>query len=276
MAGTAEAKKAIDVGIQKTRTVTASGNQGIMSATANCPANTRALSGGFAFGGGFASLRGIPYESHKVGQRAWIVSTQIEDPAPPAPGLTQTTFVVCQRGVAKTSQASSTIALPDANAAGLGTTATCPAGKKAMAGGFATPPPVLPSGNSQTIITDSLRVGKTGWRTGALKELSGTGPSTLTSYVYCATTKKPPSARVAVGPPVAAGQFSEVSVRCPKGLFVKASGFSQSGVSAPPATGVLTPHLSDFADSARVWTVRAERLGTSTTPTTLSTIAYCA
>lgn len=228
----------------------------VATETAVCPAKTRAV------GGGFLSGSGIVFESRMVGVNAWRVSTQ--NRTDHASGLV--TYVYCRKGAPKTTVVSKT-AIAASVGAGTSVVPRCPHGRKAVAGGFSTPPPVE-SGLIDNVVTDSLRQGADRWRTAAL---SGRVGAAVTGYAYCAKRKKAPPARTGSAPTVT-GDMTDtgaVSPRCGKQTALM-GGFSQVGATG---FGVAFPLYTQSQRAHKTWNVSATDVGGG--PLTVSSTAYC-
>lgn len=275
LAGAAEAKKKakkkkLGPVVTRTNVATGSGDGAIVIATAVCPGKSRATGGGFevppASPGNFTYV----FESLKVGQNAWRVSAQMLD-SPPADTTTLTASVYCRKGAAKTSTGSATSATPAGLLLGPTVPATCPGGRKPVAGGWATPPPVA-VGVPKNIMVASARSGAA-WQSTVIS--STAGPSSLTSYVYCAKQKKGLKEAVIPGSPVSTDYAqSTATAACPGSRSVTAGGFSQSGVSLAPPIGFMIPFRSQrLAQGA--WVV-ASVYGGSGAVVSLNSHAYCA
>jgi hypothetical protein len=227
----------------------------VVSETAVCPAKTRAV------GGGFLTGDSIVFESRMIGVNAWRVSTQNRTGQPS--GLV--TYAYCRRGAPKTRAVSRT-SVAVATGPGPSVIATCP-GKKALAGGFSTAPPVEP-GLIANVVTDSLRKGASSWRTQALSGRVGAG---VTGYAYCAKRKKARPARTSTGPTVTGNQASTGAVSPPCGKQTALmGGFSQVGAIG---FGVAFPEYTQSQRAHKTWNVSATDIGGG--PLSVSSTAYC-
>jgi hypothetical protein len=244
-------------------TLTAAGQT--VTLTPKCPHGQRATGGGFLSpppGGTLA----IVYESRKIGQRRWRVSTE-EGGGPGV--LPVTAFVYCSAGAPRTKEKSTAVAVPNVPAF-ASAAASCGNAGKAQAGGFSSSVPV--PGFAFAGIIDSFRVSKKTWRTRAFNT-GGVPEPTLTSYAYCADVGSP---KARSGSGVTSSTHLEpktaLSGKCKHGTHVEAGGFSQ-----PDATLTPTVDLYQFPwESLRVgkrWQHSAQHFGTLST--TLTSIAYC-
>ena len=228
----------------------------VATATAVCPAGTRLV------GGGWLAGDSIVFESRKVGVNAWRMSAQNRTDKPSG----AVTYAFCRKGAPKTTVVSKT-AFAASSGAGPSVVPRCPHARKAVAGGFSTPPPVEP-GLIDNVVTDSLRVGANRWGTQAL---SGKVGAAVTGYAYCAKQKKAPPARTASSPGVTGDQAPQtaVSPSCGKQTALM-GGFSQVG-----ATGfnVVFPVYTVSKRNHKRWHVSATDVGGG--PLTVSATAYC-
>jgi hypothetical protein len=234
LAGGAEAKakshkKKLGPLVAASANAVATGDMGIGTATATCPRKTVAVGGGFSVTPptiGSVTALGIPFESVKVGQNQWRASVQQSTSG--SGSILLSTFVYCRRGAPRTSTATGSIPVESSSGTGNTALASCPGGRKAIAGGFSMPPPVGPS--SVSIIADTLRAGLSGWQTRAL---SGQG-TTLTSIAYCAKQKKAPKEVAApAAPTITNGAPITATATCLGKVRAGAGGFSTPGSANP-------------------------------------------
>jgi hypothetical protein len=259
----------------KTRSATGtnSGQGAVITQIATCPKKTRAVGGGFT--GTPASAAAIPivFESRKLGQRQWRASSQINDPGP-ATSISLTAFVYCRAGAPKTSEAATTVGTPDANGVGPSAIATCPGRRNALAGGFATPPPLGGLTIARVLTAESRRVGDASWEALGVTT-AGAGGSSLTALAYCAK-QDPPAARAGVGSPNGAQVTSSTtSASCKAKERAVAGGFAQPGAQANTPIRIFIPYESRRTGNG--W--QAAGLLTATAgvpPGTFNAFAYCA
>jgi hypothetical protein len=263
----------------RTSTSTAAGNGAIVSTTALCPAKHRAVGGGFEETAPTIGAQGIVYESVKSGQSGWRVSSQILDQMAPIDSVTLTVYVYCRKPsvkrakthggatTPKTKTSSSTAATPAANQTGPTAQAICSKGRRAMAGGFATTPPIV-GASARPIVLDSLRSGSSSWQTLVLSGATHAG--SVTSHAYCAKKVKAPSTHVAVGPStVDPFGVSAATADCPPKKNPVHGGFRQTG--ATPNTFILIFESRAVGNS---WRVSGSHLGP--TASSVESSAYCA
>jgi hypothetical protein len=143
--------------------------------------------------------------------------------------------------------------------------AECPAGSKAIAGGF---------GTEQIVVTLlSKRSGKRGWKVGGFYiNDSSTEPAVLTAYAYC---KSPGSKFVVMSKDATVSTgIRTVEVQCPAGTKAAAGGFnghfSVQG-SDINAAGALS---SKRADGGRGWSTEVVS-ATAPNQARITTYAYC-
>jgi hypothetical protein len=252
-----------------TRSATLGGDQSIGTVNTTCPRRARAISGGFTL---TAIPTGVPpgtvYEFQKGGQRGWRASALVFQ-TPPG-GARLTVHAYCRVGAPKTSTASSTVAVPDANQTGVTASASCPRGSKAQSGGWVTPPPIV-GAPPTPFITDSLRVGVVGWGVTAISRNTGIGGTTLTSNAYCAKAKKAPSTASATGEsvPTPTG-VSTVDARC-SARRPLAGGFSQAPVAPYPL--INADQVWEFQLAGKAWRTSGVQMGIA--PPALTSHVYC-
>lgn len=145
--------------------------------------------------------------------------------------------------------------------------ATCPKGTQATAGGFAS---TLPVRNAQWIdLYESVRVGTRGWRVSGVQLFAGSG--TLTASASCEPLKakvKPRSVNVPLG--VVNSTVTGLAT-CPRGTKVLSGGFS-----VPPASSAASTLISrSIVGNGIGWVVDATRL-TGADVANLTAFAYCA
>jgi hypothetical protein len=255
----------------------------IATATVSCPQATghdqrpwRAVSGGFHMFGEFPpyappgftpttpSGSGVVFESLKVGQRSWRVSTQSLWGR-----IAVKVGVNCQRGVPKTESASSTVATPGTPQVGPEIVARCPS-SQAVAGGFSTPPPFTATGAANTVV-GSIPSGKKGWQA----QVVSSQASSLTSYVYCAKRKSAQVVRSPVGLSYSvatldgAGAIAGTDPGCHGRFVPDAGGFSEQGLTS---SQYLIP--TESRQRGGGWFVGAIKVG-SGIPVELDTAAFC-
>jgi hypothetical protein len=275
-AATADAKskhkKKLGPVLTQSVTVSGAGAQKILTATATCPSKTRAVGGGFLGTPGGIAAAPTVFESQKVGQNAWRVSSQNVDFAPFDP-VWLTASVYCRKGAPATSVTSATATIPASFAHGPAAPATCALPKqKVVGGGFVTSPPVAPAASAPDfIVTDSLATGPATWLT---QVVTLTGGGNLTGFAYCAKQKKGLFGVSAASPAVnGSGAFATASASCPGKLSPGMGGFSESGVASSPSAGsAFIPYESERVD--RSWRVSG-LFTTAGDPGTLNSTAYC-
>jgi hypothetical protein len=156
------------------------------SATASCPSGTLALGGGFTEDvPPFMypnNIGGMVTESKKSSAASWRVSVRSVSGLQAA-NVSFTAFVTCRRTrVPSTTETHITVASTGGGAAaGPTAVASCPGGRKALAGGFALGAPVSAPFTSPVVV-ESRRASSTAWKVSAAE---GAGTS-VTSYAECA------------------------------------------------------------------------------------------
>lgn len=250
-------------------TVTATGQGSgmgtIVSATANCPRNMRAVSGGFQAP---ASIDVIPvvFESVRTASRSWRASAQLLDLGAPSNVTLQTT-VYCKHKffAGKTSRVTS----PTDGDPHLGPLvgASCRRSQIAVSGGFTMAAP-LTDGAVTALVLDSRRDGAQAWNTWLATGSGGTGAAS--TEVYCARHQRELTDAVASSP-ASSTDFETLTAtaRCAGGKQPTSGGFSQP-----------QSDLSSFVivtESRRVgdgWKVSGLHSGTDPA-VTLNALAYC-
>jgi hypothetical protein len=233
-----------------TATSSATGFPNVATATATCPAGTKAVAGGYTAsvpqGSGVGSHWLNVYESQRVGQNAWRASG-VEDFADPATDALLVT-AYCQK-FGKVSVRSASTPLPDAGGQAATTQAACPAGKKLISGGFATRPEDMFGGN---IITRSSALSKAAWQVGTTT-LSGLQHGSTTAFAYCAKIAKLKLRSTTVAVPAGSPKVATFSPRCPKNTKARGGGFEALPGSVPQ-TGML---LYDTHREGQTWSTAA-------------------
>ncbi len=260
----------------KTRSSTSSaaGNGAIVTTTALGPAKHRAVGGGFQQSVPTAGAIGLVYESAKSGQGGWRASAQVLDQIAPIDVLSLTSYVYCRKitsskktGVStppKTSATTTTVPAPDANQTGPTAQAICGGGRSAMAGGFATSPPVI-GGAARPIVLDSTRSGSLSWQT---LVLSGAHAGTVTSRADCAKAKAPSRANAASPFSTTAFEIRTATATCTPKTRPVHGGFTQTG--ATPNNLML---IYESQAAGNGWRVSASHLGTASS--NVGAAAYC-
>ncbi|HEX2358872.1 MAG TPA: hypothetical protein VHH72_03545 [Solirubrobacterales bacterium] len=160
----------------------------IGTATATCPAGSRAVSGGFESPGfDLTSGHVLPLTSMRVGDKSWQVTGVNPDFGAGVSPAQLIAYAYCLKGKPPITTVS-----VDVLVVGEGFTpadVNCPSGTRALSGGFDGHPVIDQSGFNAAGSVESYRLsGRTGWRTNAVQ--AGEQPSTVTTYAYC--EPKPP------------------------------------------------------------------------------------
>ena len=271
-------QKAIGGGKIFTRTATATPvvqNQ-VTSATAECPAKTKAVAGGFATTPPFIGTLPSPiahylnvYESQMVGTDQWRVS------AVQYLGTLDslTAYVYCQSRKRLPTELF-TVSLPTAVHGAGEAVVSCDGRGKVLSGGFLTEPPSTANGAT---VTASHRDSKTAWSASATRiapnpAVPPVSPLTLTAFAYCA--KVPPIRQRSVTIPVVG----------PTGASHKATPRNCQKQTRPRSGGFAAPHLTNGLSNAAVvhesrlvggrWIASASATG-SATNSSVTAFQYC-
>jgi hypothetical protein len=145
-------------------------------------------------------------------------------------------------------------------------TATCPAGTRAIGGGFSAPASAI----GGFVPQQSVRVGTNQWQASGF--VLGSGPIVLTVEVYCAKFGGQIS-EVAANKQVTAASDSAATVAaaCPAGTRLAAGGFAAPSV--PTALGFAV--VNESSPQGASWNVSAKRGVGASAAADLSARAYC-
>ena len=266
LVGSADAKKKKKHKVPPvvTATATATGTVGgqIFSATATCPAGTKALGGGFSAPPLTPSSDdlAVAVASHKVGANQWQATAQfIGGPGPP---VTLTTYAYCRKGAPVTTPVTVSTPIPDFVEGVSGATpanASCPAGTVQLSGGFAMD---VVLGSSTSPIAIPLSSNRTDPLTWQATAIAGETGHTITSQADCAKNPKAKKGKkrkkkkklrtpTEVTGDVTSPDFSEsvsATALCPTKTFAVNGGFSHSGFS------VSNPYFFLITESQAVGT----------------------
>jgi len=232
---------------------------GVVSTRATCPRKTKLVGGGFATDadsdGGI-----IPIESRAIGKRVWLVAGVESGEGE----RTLDAYAYCRKGGPGLKQRSATVAVPSADddvGPETAATPTCPKKTKAVAGGFAQPPP---SGQVPPAVTmSSTRSAKRTWTVSG-QIAPGGRDATLTGYAYCSRKER---TETSASEEILIRQLGSVeSPACPTGTSLS------GGFRAPPLSG--QSFVVTFASyrAGDKWVTRAIQGGNAGSVTTL---AYC-
>jgi hypothetical protein len=209
--------------LEATASAQAVGDGSTASATATCPAGTKAAGGGFD-ASSYSDVVGLVYESVKVHQHAWRASVQLLDPGDPST-LTLTTYAYCRAHFPATKSTARTVPTSGEVQIGPTASASCPHGEVALAGGFHMPPPLV-APTVTDLFFDSMRSGSSGWD--ARVVTGPAGPSSVTSEAYCSkAVPLPVEADGASAPNGLDSVESTATANCPAGLTPASGGFAQ-------------------------------------------------
>jgi hypothetical protein len=149
--------------------------------TPTCPEGTQVIAGGFRFDALRVAV--AVYESRRISNRAWRVSGFEDDTR--AVGDFQA-FAYCARKPGKIRERAATVDLTGARGTSGTATTHCPRGTQVISGGWSGTPASYIGGS---LLRESGRAPKRGWRVGGVKiNALGIHPK-LTAHAYCAKTK---------------------------------------------------------------------------------------
>ena len=243
-----------------TETTTVGAAQGtIGSATASCPPGSRAVSGGFSTAPTPNELAVV--SSKRSGRRAWTASVvQVTNM-----GVTSelTTYVYCDRRLRRASAVSVPLSVPVSTSETA--SPTCPAGRRAISGGFELDP-----SSGAGLVMASARTKPRKWSTTVH---SVNGPTTeLTAYAYC--RRRPGRLRTREGtatlpgyPP--SGTATAISARCPERIGARSGGFEITEVAPTNLYAVF-----ESRRAGRRWRFSVRNFGVPMA-TPLAALAYC-
>jgi hypothetical protein len=237
------------------------------SVTAKCPSGQVALAGGFASpgwdpttanGGPVARFTSMP----SANQRG-ITTTGFNFNENDAQDLKSFAYCGKRANPPKVRSKSVQVQVNNFNT----TTAQCPEGSRAIGGGFGT--------DGSVITLTSKRVSGQGWKVLGVNMADvggGSGPASLTAYVYC---KSPGPRLVATSKDTTlSSDFVGTTVQCPNGGRVLSGGFDGHFSVANneiSASGALN---SKRSDQGHAWSTKAVSVS-SPNEATLTTYAYC-
>ena len=160
----------------------------LLTATATCPAGTRAVGGGFSGAPGGIEPT-VVTTSRRSGARSWIATGLRASPLTTATG-SLTAIVRCRSGAPKISEIAASTTLPAATGPGdhprATTTATCPGKRRAISGGFSSQ--ADPTQALTVLAEDSHRISK-GRSWSFTASHNNPAPRQLTAYAYCARAR---------------------------------------------------------------------------------------
>lgn len=226
------------------------GEQGpTATATATCPPGTNVVSGGWEATAGVTSAT----ESRRVGMRSWRVTVvrATNDLAP----ATLKTFAYCDDRARRLDGATALLG-SDAEDKPTGVSVPCPAGERAVSGGFQ----LLGSNPYTGVIQGLFRATQRAWR---VNYDPGYDISTARAFAYCAKTRR--TRKRSADTTASAYEATIRSPRCPG---TRAGGFRTS------VSGGVNPMTVDrFKRRGQRWLVHAWDVDNAGLP--LTAFAYC-
>lgn len=239
-------------------------------ATANCPIDYFAVSGGFTTRLPLlapGSARWVNIEGNVLGQVHAQEYFRI-------PGEPLTAYAYCSFfGAGKQKSVSQEVPLTTIPRGATVATATCPKGFRVLSGGWQLLQFPFPTFGNAGVVTRSMRTGPRDWTVEATR-LSGGGAMVLLSSALCGRGKRAKSGErsttVPVSGPVGAS-FTATSPSCPKRAPAKAGGFA----TPPMPTGLLNGALVyEHYRAGRSWITSAAPSNDATSASVTS-IVYC-
>jgi len=288
-AGTTDAKKKkkkhkVAPVVTATATATGTVEGQSISATATCPAGTRAVGGGFATPPLPPDPQdsGVATASHKVGANQWFAAMQVI--GTPGPPVVLTTTAYCRKGAPVTTPVSTSTSLPQSSSPPFAVTpsnASCGAKQVQLSGGFSASS-VVSSSDFDVLPLSSNRVDPLTWQVTGLGVTAG---QTIVSQADCANQRKAKKGKngkkkkvkklvtptEVTGDVISAGGSSVATATaiatCPSNLKPVNGGFSQPGAltGSSPFFYFLTEsqavgnawHVSGFNESSGAGTLRS-------------------
>jgi hypothetical protein len=244
-------------------TITGAGQ--ISSATANCPAGTKATGGGFSIGSDAASFLTVFKSMMTAGGAGWTASATRGSGA-------ITAYAYCRR-TGSILDVTATGTLPSGSGQRVIVLAACPAGAYPINGGFeATFGPLLDQTASIVESRADLPIPAGSWR--ATAQNSAPGAQTITVHAYCLRGIRPPLVVGAINilPAPHLVSVSATSPSCPKASKPKkgkkkkprrrlsAGGFTTSTSGTSPF-----PVYKESRLGVGVWTATAVNAGSAAT-----------
>jgi hypothetical protein len=226
---------------------------------ARCPKGSRAISGGWAMTD--AEETGLlAISSRRVGTRRWAVGAIQATSDSFFTHLLPTAY--CKIGARPTKPMSTTGSVPSGETASVD--ATCPKGRKAVAGGFAVP--TTSDFSRGGFLVASRRAGRRTWR--VVVYAPTPGGATVTAYAYCAGRARELRSRPRSKPTRGLGRHVAVrSGKCPRRIGVRSGGFAIKDRTNPRFSIPIS------VIEGRRWEAWARNLGAP--QTRLKAIAYC-
>jgi hypothetical protein len=226
---------------------------------AMCPKGTRAISGGWAMSDA-EETRLLVITSRRVGIRGWSVAAIQATSDSFLTDLLPTAY--CDSRARRSRPVSAAGSVPSGETGSVD--ATCPAGRKAVAGGFTVPTTSDFSRGGFPIA--SRRAGQRTWRVTVYAPTPQ--GATVTAYAYCARRSGKLRSRYASKSTRDPGRHAAVrSGKCPKRIGVRAGGFAIRDTTVPMFS------IPTSVREGRRWEVWARNL--NGTETRLTAVAYC-
>jgi hypothetical protein len=248
----------------------------VSTATATCPAGTKAIGGGYLapFGSG-ASM--VVTRSFRSGERSWTAG------GISVSGSAATTVeAYCRKTKLVVADVTSAVTLPAVAAATAATAATCPSGWKLVSGGFQGT--YTGNGTAFAFPLTSLSASAGVWSVVGINT-SASNAQQIVAHAYCVSGIRQPKVLSAVATRIlapAGSPGSATSPKCPKPKKpkkgkkkpprrrVSGGGFS---VPTPPATPI--PAVTDSRISGGAWLTAAAAVSGAAGPVPITSQAIC-
>jgi hypothetical protein len=250
--------------------------EGVSAATANCPAGTTPVGGGWS-----APILGdrilAPFQSYRSGPQTWSVAAGTT----PSTSGAVTATAYCRRTPKPVTVASASVTTPAESGAVVSVSATCPTGTHLISGGFRSG---IAGPSDFAIPVTSLSSTPGSWGVTAFKNLSSAVQ--LTADAYCLSgIRAPVVVSLTNAPPLPlAGTASTVSPRCPKakkpkkGKRKKPVRVLSGGGFSSPQGNPPTPPLGVYTESQIAgggWRATAVNVTGPTAPLPITSQGIC-
>lgn len=249
----------------------------VSTATATCPAGTKAIGGGYAAPFGPAAGGMVVIESYRSGDRSWTATG-----ASTSGSAATTVEAYCRKTTKAVADVVSAVTLPAVPAATAATAATCPPGSKLVSGGFQGS---RTAGTAFAFPLTSLSASAGVWSVLGINT-SASSAQTMVAHAYCVPGIRQPKVLSAVATSVlapAGSPGSATSPKCPKPKKPKKGKkkpprrrLSGGGFSVPPPPATPIPAVTDSRISGGAWLTAAANVSGPAGPVPVTSQAICA